>query len=1086
MNRFFYSLFALFLFKISEAQCPQVYDGLNNLSSNPYWISCSGSNYTLNFQSNSSWGAYTIDWGDLSTPHNAASYTASTTITHVYTATIDTFVVKLMIPSQNCTLTGVVVMELPVTAGISVPALGSTTACAPGNFQLINNSTNNSPTTKYSWDFGDNTPLQNYNYLNHASVTNHTYAAGQPTCQTVVTLKAWNYCTFTSTSVATMNISIFEKDQAAITTSTTIKCWPLGATFTFSANTTPNCISQGNTFPRKRKWFLGNYWAYNSFNDSIVDWAVYPPSNPVTVAFPNSGSYQVVLYDSSYCGVTNASLTVNIFTAPTASIIPPPTPHCTGAFLTFTNASSAGAVYKWNFGDLPGFSTQPAGPVTHSYSAPGTYTVKHAAIVPFHNSCHDTDAVVINVLPSPTSNFSMTPVSACGTLTNVTFTDLSSSAASWNWNFGNSVTSTLSTPPAQNYTTTGTYTISLVVTATNGCTHLAQKTVSVFPFPTASFTQSPVCLNAATNFTDQSIAPPPLTGLTYTWNFGDASPPVFIVNPSHTYSTSGTFTVTLNVNNSQCSSTFTAPVTVNPKPNINFVFTPTAACHPFTVNLNNTSTGATSYTWNFGDLTSGSSATNTSHTFSNTTTSNAIYTITLSGTNSFGCSDSTKKPISVYPLPVVSASFSPSSGCSPLSVTFTNTGSGFVSSFWDFANSHTATTNPASTTYTNLPGGSTPNFYNVKLVSTSANGCKDSSSFHITLFPRPIASFTFVSPVCAPKTVSFTNQSVAANSYSWDFGGQGTSTSTNSSHYFQNTSGVTQTSVITLVATNSLGCSFTQTQSIVLFPKPDIQINSSVDSGCTRLRVIFPSIGGVNSYSWNFDNGNSATTPSAVVFFDNPTHLTKLYNVRLIGTDVNGCIDTAFKTIKVFPKPVAEFSLSSYEYFLPGAIVSPTNLSSGASTYTWTFGDGGSSNQTNPSYTYNNKGSYTITLFASSNRGCRDTFKLSSPVLILDDSFFEIPNAFTPNLSGSPGPVYDPNSLNNDIFYPRMKGVTKYRFTIFSRWGEVMFDTDKPSEGWDGYYKGNLCNQDVYVWKVYLELANGQKLDKTGNVTLIR
>jgi len=1069
----------------TQAQCPQVYDSQNNLSSNPYWISCTGNNYVLNFESNSSWAAFSIDWGDGSPLHNDVSYTANAIISHTYTATVDTFIVTLTIPSQNCTLTGVVVMEQAVNAAIMLPVNVSTIACVSTLFKLINGSNNNSQTTKYEWDFGDGSPVLNFNYLNQAAIVNHTYLPNQTTCTRFVTLKAWNYCSFTNTSVATLTVSVFEKDQAAISTSTSIKCWPNGSVYTFSATSSQNCTSSGNNFQRERKWFLGNVWSYNNFNDSIIDWTPFPPVTTVSVSFPNSGTFPVVLYDSSYCGVSTATINVNIFNAPTASIVPPPLPHCVATPLTFTNASTAGSFYKWDFGEGPGFATQPAGPFSYSYTAPGTYTVKHVAFLPFDLSCHDTDAVVITIVPTPTAAFAHSPLIGCDAIVNATFTDQSLSAVAWDWDFGNIVTSTLQAPPPQTYGNVGTHTIHLMVTAANGCTSVAQSTVEVYPSPAASFIPPTVCLNAVSQFTDQSVTTPTMPALTYTWSFGDASSPSFLQNPSHIYSSSGNFTVTLTVNNSQCSNTYTDAVTVHPNPTVSFAHTPTVGCTPLLSNFTNASIGANSFSWNFGDLSATSSATNTTHSFTNTSSSNVIYTITLTGTNIFGCKDSLKRQALVYPLPLVNAAISPTAGCSPLAVSFTNTGSGFTSSNWTFGNSLSSTSLTTSTTYTNNPGDAAQTF-TVKLVSTSSNACKDSSNYLVILHPQPIAAFNFSTSVCAPKTVSFTNQSIGATSYTWDFGGESTSTGTNVSHFFTNTTAVPQTSVISLQAANIQGCVFTSTQTLLVFPKPDINVVPNIDSGCTRLRVIFPAITGITSYSWNFDNGNSASTPSAVVFFDNPTHLIKIYNVRLIGADANGCLDTAFKTIKVFPKPNAGFEVTADELFLPDAVITPSNISTGASTYTWSFGDGGSSSSQNPSYTYKNKGEYTIRLIARSNNGCRDTFILGKTIIVLDDSFFAIPNAFTPNTAGSPGNVFNPNDLSNDIFYPRLKGVVKYRFTIFSRWGEVMYDTDKVTEGWDGYYKGNLSNADVYIWKIYMELANGQVMSKTGDVTLIR
>lgn len=135
----------------AKAQCPQILDYLNNPSSSPMWISCTGGAYTLNFESPSNFpGTYTISWGDASPDHTGTAYPASSVIPHVYGATTGSFLVTLMIPAQTCTMTGVVVMELPVNAALSIPIGGTLAGCSPANITFSNTSTNVSSTTQFT------------------------------------------------------------------------------------------------------------------------------------------------------------------------------------------------------------------------------------------------------------------------------------------------------------------------------------------------------------------------------------------------------------------------------------------------------------------------------------------------------------------------------------------------------------------------------------------------------------------------------------------------------------------------------------------------------------------------------------------------------------------------------------------------------------------------------------------------------------------------------------------------------------------------------------------------------------------------
>lgn len=98
----------------------------------------------------------------------------------------------------------------------------------------------------------------------------------------------------------------------------------------------------------------------------------------------------------------------------------------------------------------------------------------------------------------------------------------------------------------------------------------------------------------------------------------------------------------------------------------------------------------------------------------------------------------------------------------------------------------------------------------------------------------------------------------------------------------------------------------------------------------------------------------------------------------------------------------------------------------------------------------------------------------------------KVPTAFTPNENGPSGGMYDINSLTNDIFFPYSAGVKDYTLSIFNRWGELIFETKDFKQGWDGYYRGKLCPQAMYVWKIDLIWDNGKKFNKVGDVTLLR
>jgi len=237
---------------------------------------------------------------------------------------------------------------------------------------------------------------------------------------------------------------------------------------------------------------------------------------------------------------------------------------------------------------------------------------------------------------APVAAFVGSPTSGCAPLT-VNFTDQSTgSITSWSWTFGDGGSST-SQNPSHQYSSAGTYTVTLTVTGPGGSDGETKTNyITVSNPPTANFTGSPTSgtVPLTVNFTNQSNG-----ATSYLWNFGDSQTST-ATNPSHTYTSTGTFTVTLTATNA-CGSdqeVKTGYITVSCTPPVaNFSGSPTSGNAPLTVNFTDLSTGATAWSWNFGDGGS-STAQNPSHTYNSAGT----YTVTLTATNSCGSDGETK------------------------------------------------------------------------------------------------------------------------------------------------------------------------------------------------------------------------------------------------------------------------------------------------------------------------------------------------------------------------------------------------------------------------------------------------------------
>lgn len=156
------------------------------------------------------------------------------------------------------------------------------------------------------------------------------------------------------------------------------------------------------------------------------------------------------------------------------------------------------------------------------------------------------------------------------------------------------------------------------------------------------------------------------------------------------------------------------------------------------------------------------------------------------------------------------------------------------------------------------------------------------------------------------------------------------------------------------------------------------------------------------------------------------------------------------------------------------------NTSSGANFYIWDFGDGSEvSNDVNPTHTFivEPEQNFQVTLVAISEHGCVDS--ITKVILMEKGVIMYVPNAFTP----------DGNQFN-PVFLPVVtSGVDKnqYQLEIYDRWGELIFKSNDVNEGWDGTYRGAICHEGLYTWKItYKTSSSDEKQMKTGHVNLLR
>jgi gliding motility-associated-like protein len=291
--------------------------------------------------------------------------------------------------------------------------------------------------------------------------------------------------------------------------------------------------------------------------------------------------------------------------------------------------------------------------------------------------------------------------------------------------------------------------------------------------------------------------------------------------------------------------------------------------------------------------------------------------------------------------------------------------------------------------------------------------------------------------------------------------------------------GAANIGINTVTYTIAGGCGTSSTLDIVVNALPVPVFVADVVSGCAPLTVTFTDNTAPAGASclWVMSDGFTTGTCGTVTHTFNAPGV---YNITLTLTSAAGCVGTTTVNamITVFANPVADFTFAPTDASVMNSTVNFTNTSSGATIYNWDFDGLGTSTATNPSFTFPivSPDSYLVCLEASTVNGCIDS--TCQTIIVYDIFIIYVPNAFTPDGDGI-----------NDVFLPILSGLDPltYELMIFNRWGELIFETQNYGQSWDGYYKGIMSQEDVYVWKIKVKDAiHNEKHDYIGHVTLLK
>ncbi|MFD1292758.1 PKD-like domain-containing protein, partial [Lutibacter holmesii] len=674
--------------------------------------------------------------------------------------------------------------------------------------------------------------------------------------------------------------------------------------------------------------------------------------------------------------------------------------------------------YEWNFfGFLPTQTTTVGSPDLTLTNIPyGSYDVYLTAYDEYgcSTSVFVQKAVVVNAKPEV--SFTYLKGDPCGT-GNVDFDGEgvieSGSIASYEW-FIDGASTANTEDFSYNFTAAGDYSIQLIATSDNGC--VSDPVTQIISFNNNNTTDFSFSFNAsggncngeAVSFTNTS------NGSSYVWDFGDGNSSTD-VNPSHSFGAPGDYTVTLTSTFSDgCTIPITKTVEVSGA-TADFTFGTGNACNPdYTANFDSSTSTAvgttiTGYAWDFGDG-NASVDPNPGHDYG----APGSYTVNLTVTTANGCENTTEQTVVIEPTEIdFSADSLELEGCNPVSTTFTaiypHSSDTIATYLWTFSDGTTST--DASPTHSFSGAGE----YDVSLEVTTVNGCtlSTSESDYVQVGERQVISDVQYSQLnfCRTSNVIFTADFTdLVDEVVWIFD-SGTGSAYSETQYVNN---VTSSSIshrfsdpdvdhsVTVIVYYN-GCpSLPYTVDNIVIDEPEARFEFTPTTACdVPTTVTFTNTSkstvNVSTYEWDFGDGTPLVT---IVGDDSPINhtyttagdFTVSLTVRNSATD---CDDRIREDIRVTTSTPL-FSVDN-QIVCAGSPSVFTNLVAANSssnfvpaTYEWDFGNGDTSTDENPTYTYNTPGLYTVTLKVIEQNGCEYTHEeinymtVNGPIVAFD------------------------------------------------------------------------------------------------------
>ena len=441
----------------------------------------------------------------------------------------------------------------------------------------------------------------------------------------------------------------------------------------------------------------------------------------------------------------------------------------------------------------------------------------------------------------------------------------------------------------------------------------------------------------------------------------------------------------------------------------------------------------------------------------------------------FGCTASTTFEWNAPPWPQASIE-DQTSFCQGFTFDFENNSTDATNYLWDFG-----TGNPGDASTSVSPTFTFPSdgLYDITLIASADYTCPDTATATVEIFPLIDPTFPPLTPDCF-STNNYAMSVIASNipetTYAWDFGGATVSANVSGGTVSNLVYAEPGTYDITVTASAN-GCDVEHTETVWVIADPTIQFQGGPLAGCPPHLVNFTNLSTTETattYLWHF--GDGSTSPAA-----NPSHVYEVagnFPVTLEMTTGGYCAQELTLQIPsyvdIYAPPNAGFDIEPNVVDILTPTVTVDSYASADAECFYFFGDGGSMNGCEGTYTYTEGGLFTVTQTVVNPAGCTAT---AQGQVAVNGTVFYAPTAFSPNNDGM-----------NDVWMPSALGVTAYRCEVYNRWGEKIWETEDPDTPWLGQIRDGVhyAPDGLYHFRIWYEDQLRMPTEHSGLITLIR